>query len=186
MGGPGQGAGGYALEVRAAVVRGRDPVLFSYTSYGWTSRVAVGRAQSDASQQLDRFAITWCQHLWGYQNKIARPPEMGRGQANTTWVLSWFYCPYMRLMSFRMACNTKYKMSDWGAFGKVQKKAIPTVSPERQTDKCKALKPRVKAANVPKCSQGSQVSIWESGGKVGDGAGQRVMECEMRTENDKE
>jgi hypothetical protein len=28
--------------------------------------------------------------------------------------------------------------------------------------------------------------MWESGGEVRDGAGKRVMECEMCTENDKE
>jgi hypothetical protein len=50
----------------------------------------------------------------------------------------------------------------------------------------KALKPRVKAANVPKWAPGSQESIWESGGEVRDGAGKRVMECKMFTENDKE
>jgi hypothetical protein len=37
---------------------------------------------------------------------------------------------------------------------------------------------------VPKWAQRSQKSIWESGGEVGDGAGKRVMECEMCTEND--
>jgi hypothetical protein len=64
----------------------------------------------------------------------------------------------------------------------VQNKEIPTVPPEGQTDKCKALKPRVKAANVPKWAQHSQESMWESGGKVGDGAGKGVMECKICTE----
>jgi hypothetical protein len=38
---------------------------------------------------------------------------------------------------------------------------------------------------VPKWVKGSQENIWESGGEVGDGAGKRVMECEMCTENDR-
>jgi hypothetical protein len=58
--------------------------------------------------------------------------------------------------------------------------------PAGQPDKCKALKPRVKAVNVPKWAQRSQESILESGGEVRDGAGKREMECEMCTENDKE
>jgi hypothetical protein len=48
------------------------------------------------------------------------------------------------------------------------------------------LKARVKAENMPKWAQPSQESIWESGWEVRDGAGKRVMECEMCTENDKE
>jgi hypothetical protein len=60
------------------------------------------------------------------------------------------------------------------------------VPPEKQTNKWKVLKPRAKAANVPKWAQRSQESIWESGGEVGDGAGKRVMECELYTENDRE
>jgi hypothetical protein len=48
------------------------------------------------------------------------------------------------------------------------------------------LKARVKAENVPKWAQPSQENIWESGWEVRDGAGERVMECEMCTENDKE
>jgi hypothetical protein len=55
-----------------------------------------------------------------------------------------------------------------------------------QQDKLKALKPRLKAGNVPTWAQRSQESIWESGREVRDGAGKRVMECEMCTENDKE
>jgi hypothetical protein len=76
-----------------------------------------------------------------------------------------------------LTCSKKCKMSDWSA--------IPTVLPERQTDKWKALKYRVKAANVPTWAQRTQESIWESWGEVGDWAGKRVMECEMSTEHDK-
>jgi hypothetical protein len=54
------------------------------------------------------------------------------------------------------------------------------VPPAGQLDKCKALKPRVKAANVPKWAQRSQESILESGGEVRDGAGKRVMECAQK------
>jgi hypothetical protein len=45
-----------------------------------------------------------------------------------------------------------------------------------------------KAAYMPKWAQRerSQEIMWESGGKVGDEAGKRVMKCEMCTENDKE
>jgi hypothetical protein len=53
-------------------------------------------------------------------------------------------------------------------------------------DKWRALKPRVKAANVPKWAQRSQESIWESGEEVRDGAGTQVMEREMCTAIDKE
>jgi hypothetical protein len=60
------------------------------------------------------------------------------------------------------------------------------VPPEELREKWKALKPRVKAANVPKWAQRSQESIWESGEEVGDGAGKQEMEGEMCTENDKE
>jgi hypothetical protein len=72
------------------------------------------------------------------------------------------------------------------ALRKIQNEAIPTIPPEGQTEKWKALKPCVKAANVPKRAQHSQESIWESGGEVGDGAGKRVMTCEMCTEIGKE
>jgi hypothetical protein len=63
---------------------------------------------------------------------------------------------------------------------------VATVPPAGQTDKWKVLKARVKAENVPKWAQPSQESVWESGWEVRDGAGKRVMECEMCTENDKE
>jgi hypothetical protein len=74
------------------------------------------------------------------------------------------------------------------ALWKVQNVAIPAAGapPEGPPEKWKAIKPRFKAANVPKWAQRSQDSIWESWGEVGDGAGKRVMECEMCTENDKE
>jgi hypothetical protein len=72
------------------------------------------------------------------------------------------------------------------ALWKVENEAIPTIPQEGQTETWKALKPRVKAANVPKWAQRSQESIWESGGKVGDGARKRVMQCEVCTEIDKE
>jgi hypothetical protein len=77
-------------------------------------------------------------------------------------------------------------MSDWSARGvwKIQNKVIRTVPPEGQTDKWKALKPHVKAANVPKWAQRSQEGIWEFGGEMGDGAGNRVMKCEIWTENE--
>jgi hypothetical protein len=52
------------------------------------------------------------------------------------------------------------------------------ITSRRQTEKWKALKPRVEA-NVPRWAQRSQESIWEFGGKVGDRAGKRVMECEI-------
>jgi hypothetical protein len=72
------------------------------------------------------------------------------------------------------------------ALWKVQNEAFQTVPRAGQTDKWKTLKPRVKAVNVPKWAQNSQESILESGGEVRDGAGKRVLKCEMCTENDKE
>jgi hypothetical protein len=65
------------------------------------------------------------------------------------------------------------------ALTKKQNEAFPTVPPAGQTDMWKALKPRVKAENVPKWAQRSQESIWESGWEARDGAGKRVKECEM-------
>jgi hypothetical protein len=82
--------------------------------------------------------------------------------------------------------SKKCQIGVFWALWKAQNKAIPTVSPEWQTDKWKALKPCAKAANVPKWAPHSQEGIWESGGEVADGAGKRVMECEMCTEDDKE
>jgi hypothetical protein len=64
--------------------------------------------------------------------------------------------------------------------------SFPTVPPSGQTNKWKALKARVKAENVPKWAQPSQENKWESGWEVRDGAGKRLMEYEMCTENDKE
>jgi hypothetical protein len=58
---------------------------------------------------------------------------------------------------------------DWsvcGLFGKFE--AISTVPPKDQNEEWKALKLGVKAANVPTWAQGSQESIWESRGKMGD------------------
>jgi hypothetical protein len=74
----------------------------------------------------------------------------------------------------------------FGALWKVQNEAFPTVPPAGQTDKWKALKLRVKAVNAPKWAQHSQASKWESGGEVRDGAGKRVMGCEMCTDLDME
>jgi hypothetical protein len=71
-------------------------------------------------------------------------------------------------------------------FWKEWNETFPTVPPAGQTDKWKVLKARVKAENVPKWAQPSQESMWESGWEVRDGAGKRVMECEMCTENDKQ
>jgi hypothetical protein len=77
----------------------------------------------------------------------------------------------------------KFRLECIWAFWKGQNEAIPTVPTKEQTEWWKALKPRVKAANVPKWAQRSLESIWESGAEVGDGAGKRVMKCEMCTEN---
>jgi hypothetical protein len=72
------------------------------------------------------------------------------------------------------------------ALWKEWSEAFPTVPPAGQTDKWKVLKARVKAENVPKWAQRSQESIWESGWEIRYGAGKRVMECDVCTENDKE
>jgi hypothetical protein len=77
------------------------------------------------------------------------------------------------------------RLERFWALWKEQNEAFPTVPPAGQTDKWKARKPRVKAVNVPKWAQHSQESMRESGGEERDGAGKRVMECEMCTENDK-
>jgi hypothetical protein len=65
----------------------------------------------------------------------------------------------------------------------VQNKAIPTVSPEVQTEELKAL--GVKAANLPKWAR-TQKGTRELEGAMGDGAGKREMKCDMCTENDEE
>jgi hypothetical protein len=102
------------------------------------------------------------------------------------------------LLSVRALDEFVYSACDVQQYGKVvrlgcawalwkeQNEGFPTVPPSEKTDKWKALKPRVKAVNVPKWVQPSQENIWESGWEVRDGAGKRVMECEMCTENDKE
>jgi hypothetical protein len=82
--------------------------------------------------------------------------------------------------------QAKVRLECFWTLWKVQNEAIPTVPSEGQTDKWKALKPRAKAANVPIWAQRIQESIQKSGGEVEDGAGKRVMEYEMCTENDKE
>jgi hypothetical protein len=84
-----------------------------------------------------------------------------------------------------MSLYAEHEERSW-ALQKEYNEAFPTVPPAGQTDKWKALKPRAKATNVPKWTQCSQESMWESGGEVRDGAGKRVMECEMCTGNDKE
>jgi hypothetical protein len=68
---------------------------------------------------------------------------------------------------FRLECS-------W-ALWKEENEALPTVPSSGQTYKWKALKPRVKAENVPRCAQRRQESIWESGWEVRDGTGNRVM-----------
>jgi hypothetical protein len=114
---------------------------------------------------------------------------MCQGQSNTTGVLSSFCCPYVLSMSLYTLHVQQYGKvvgleCSW-ALWKEQNEAFPTVPPSGQTDKWKVLKARVKAENVPKWAQPCQESIWESGWEVRDGAGKRVMECEMCTENDK-
>jgi hypothetical protein len=52
-----------------------------------------------------------------------------------------------------------------------------------RTQEGKALK--LKAANVPKWAQQSQENTG-LGGEMGDGAGKRVMKCEVCTEIEKE
>jgi hypothetical protein len=63
----------------------------------------------------------------------------------------------------------------------VQNEATPTVPPEEQTEKWKALKPRIKAVNVSKYEQRGQESIWEAEGEVGDWAGKRVRCAQKMT-----
>jgi hypothetical protein len=115
---------------------------------------------------------------------------MCRGPSNTTGILSCLCCPYVLSMSlYTEHVQQKVKVVRlervW-ALWKEQSEAFPTVPPTGQMDKWKALKPRVKAVNVPKWAQRSQESIWESGWEVRDGAGKRVMECQTCTENGKE
>jgi hypothetical protein len=124
-------------------------------------------------------------------SKLARQPEMCRGQSNTTGVLSSFCCPCVLSTSF-------YSLHVSAHYGKVVrlecswalwnewKETFSSVPPAGQMDKWKVLKARVKAENGPTWAQPSQESVWESGWEVRDGAGKRVMECEMYTENDKE
>jgi hypothetical protein len=115
---------------------------------------------------------------------------MCRGQSNTTGVLSSFCCPYVLSTSLYTLHVQQYgkvvRLECCWALWKEWNETFPTVPPAGQTDKWKVLKARVKAENVPKWAQPRQESIWESGWEVRDGAGKRVMECEMCTENDKE
>jgi hypothetical protein len=68
----------------------------------------------------------------------------------------------------------------------VQNEAFPSVPPEGQTEKWKALKPPVKAANVPNGHNAVRKALGNRGGEVGDGTRKRAMKCEMCTEYDKE
>jgi hypothetical protein len=52
------------------------------------------------------------------------------------------------------------RLERFWALWKEQNEAFPTVPPARQTGQWKALKPRVKAANVPKWAQFSQEIMW--------------------------
>jgi hypothetical protein len=72
------------------------------------------------------------------------------------------------------------------AVRKGQNEAISKVLPKGHAEEWKALDLIFKAANVPKCAQRSQESMLGLGGTKGDGAGKRVMKCEMCTENDRE
>jgi hypothetical protein len=106
------------------------------------------------------------------------------------WGTELLLLPVRALDEFAYSARVKYgkvvRLECSWALWKEQNEAFPTVPPAWQTDKWKVLKPRVKAENVPKWAQRSQESICESGWEVRDGAGKRVMECEMCTENDKE
>jgi hypothetical protein len=88
---------------------------------------------------------------------------MCRGQSNTSGVLSSFYYPYMLSMSLYTEHVQRYgkvvRLECSWALWKEQNEAFPTVPPAGQTDKWKALKPRVKAENVPKWAQCSQESV---------------------------
>jgi hypothetical protein len=57
------------------------------------------------------------------------------------------------------------RLERFWALWNVQNEAFPTVPPEGQTDKWKAVQPRVEAANMPKWAQRSQGSTWKSGVK---------------------
>jgi hypothetical protein len=84
-----------------------------------------------------------------------------------------------------MKSKSFVRLQRFWALWKIKNQAIPQVPLEGQAGKWKAFKPRVKAANGPELAQRSQESILESGGEVGDEAGERWMECEMCAENDK-
>jgi hypothetical protein len=161
--------------------RGRNP--------GWLSGVARATRRSTKTDSPSQSSNTLG------DSKLARQPEMCHGQSNKTETLSSFCCPCVLSMSLYTEQVQRYDMQQYGkvvrlecswARLKEQNEAFPTVPPSGQTDKWKALKPCVKAENVPKWAQCSQESIWESGWEVRDGAGKRLIECEMCTENDKE
>jgi hypothetical protein len=99
-----------------------------------------------------------------------------------------------------MPCNKKLKLSDWslfGLFGKYRTRFF-----QRFLQQGKQLFRRIERRSNPvprqqMCqsfnwalkfpwAQRRQGSIWESAGEVRDGAGKRVMECELCTENDRE
>jgi hypothetical protein len=72
------------------------------------------------------------------------------------------------------------------ALWKVQNEAIPTVTPDWQTEKRKGLELGVKSVNVQKWAQCSQESIWDLGGGTGRWGRKSRRKSEMCRENDKE
>jgi hypothetical protein len=117
---------------------------------------------------------TWTESLSQSPNtfgdsKLARQPDMCRGQSNTTGVYYSVRTEFI-LLSVRALDAFVYSARDMQQYGKVvrleracalwkeQSEAFPTVRPSGQTNKLKALKARVKAENGPKWAQptGSQ------------------------------
>jgi hypothetical protein len=72
-----------------------------------------------------------------------------------------------------------FKSTEWGESNGTSRRAHGRVEGTQTLTLCQSSK-------CPKWAQRRQVSIWESGGEVGDGAGKQMIECEMGTKNDKE
>jgi hypothetical protein len=94
--------------------RGRHPGLPWGVAAGVTRRSTKTESPSQSSNTFG-------------DSKLARQPEMCRGQSNTTGVLSSFCCPRvlsMRIYILHVTCNNMGKLSDWSVLGLLGKSGM--------------------------------------------------------------
>jgi hypothetical protein len=79
--------------------------------------------------------------------------------------------------------NNMAKLSDWSVLGLFGKNSMRRFQRYLHQGKRTSGRRSNPVSRQKMCQNGSQESIWESGWEVRDGAGKRVIECEMCTEN---